>query len=240
MINNNHRILIISDVHGNATALRDLLDYESSIGFDYVFGLGDYVGYYPYVNEVVELIKVLPGWFVSGNHDVGVINASVAARESDYRWIDSNALLTRENRSWLENLQSEIELETQYGKFLLQHSWPFAMNGYLYPDTKLENPTNNPATFLLGHTHVQMARAQGGSRFINPGSVGQPRNGKPGCDYAVLEKGKVTFFHRDYDVRAASDRMSSWSSSLSIDLLLRSDAKRFDHNPCPIKEFPLN
>ena len=230
---------MLSDVHGNSEALKNVLDHEIQFGFDFIIGLGDYVGYYPYANEVINLLKVYPGVFISGNHDIGVVKKSITNRDLDYRWRTTERELTLENRVWLANLQEELEVESIFGKCVFSHASHLAPDGYLYPDTHINVTSGSRSVYFVGHTHIQMARRVGNSIFVNPGSIGQPRNGRPGSDYAILENGIVTFHHLAYDVDSVAQDIKDWSSSASIELLLRSDPARFSRNPCELQEFSL-
>jgi diadenosine tetraphosphatase ApaH/serine/threonine PP2A family protein phosphatase len=75
--------------------------------------------------------------------------------------------------------------------------------------------------------------------IINPGSVGQPRNGRPGADYAVLDslENRVTFKHLDYKHESILQNSVSLISENSANLLGRCDEDRLKKNPCGLGEF---
>jgi len=209
------RYLILSDIHANLAAFEAVLAAAGTV--DAVWCLGDTVGYGPQPNECIERLRGLPGLVcVAGNHDYGALgkldlgqfnhDARIAAEWTARR-------LTPANRAWLDGLPEREEREG----FTLVHGSPrFPIWEYvLTPAVAFENMAYFATlTCLVGHSHVpvvfQEGRAgQGAIAFlpvpdepfryrpvrsiINPGSVGQPRDGDPRASFILLDPDAGTF-----------------------------------------------
>jgi predicted phosphodiesterase len=207
------RYLIISDIHSNIEALEAVLRESPREQFDRLLVLGDIVGYGADPNAVVDRVRALrPDVIVRGNHDKvssGVESAegfNEAARRAAMWTLDS---LTPENREYLSTLApgpitigDDIEV---------CHGSPFDEDEYLFEPTDAIEAIRilrAPVCFF-GHTHVQIVYWLSGSSFdviltgddpvtaialeqdrhylINPGSVGQPRDGDPRAAYATYD-----------------------------------------------------
>jgi diadenosine tetraphosphatase ApaH/serine/threonine PP2A family protein phosphatase len=200
------RCAVLSDVHGNLAALRAVLsDIDPA---DAVWCLGDVVGYGPDPNECVELIRKRAAICLAGNHDWAVVaKMDLDAFNPDaakaLTW--TRQQLTGGNLDFLAGLPSTLQQE----QVTLAHGSPRdpIWEYILTARTAHENFAGfDTAWCLVGHTHCpaafrqsegvvrQVEWAHGGSlpidagRFIiNPGSVGQPRDGDPRSSYLVLD-----------------------------------------------------
>lgn len=208
------RYLVISDVHGNLEALQAVL--SSAPPYDAVLNLGDLVGYGPNPNEVIETVRALPlASSLAGNHDLAAVDAldltwfNPVARDAAL-WTSS--ILTPGSSSYLKSLESS----TSAHSFYLAHASP------LDPVWEyMESPSQGPPNFaafcepvaLVGHTHVprlfmagdlrtEVTRLfdgdtvplhDGTRRILNPGGVGQPRDGDPRASFALLDSDAGTF-----------------------------------------------
>ena len=229
------RLLVFSDVHANATALEAAL--EACAGcWDRAVCLGDIVGYGPDPNEVVERIHSLVSAIVRGNHDKAVSGLSdledfnPVARAA-VEW--TGGRLRPENLGYLRSLPAG-PLETEgvalvHGAVEDEDEYVFAAEQAL-PGLLA---SRRPVTFF-GHTHIQGGFSYDGARtdrvechpgfransltlslepktryLLNPGSVGQPRDGDPRTAFAIadLEKRRVEFWRVPYDIAAVQDRM---------------------------------
>lgn len=198
------RVALISDVHGNLPALEALETVLDSA--DEVLCGGDLIGYYPFPNEAVEAARER-GWrCVRGNHEnaltAGVSGFNRKAAEA-LRWTAGD--LDAENRDWLTGLPAEQRLSVDGDEVAVTHGAPGDIHRYVRPDVTdfevrgmLERVSAD--VLVLGHTHVPMLREVDEGILVNPGSVGQPRDGDPGASAAVLEGGEVEFVRRSYDV----------------------------------------
>lgn len=203
------KILVISDIHGNLAALDAVTEKA-----DMIFCLGDIVNYGPYPKACTERIRALTNNVVRGNHDNAVgrnmdCGCSVKYKElSDAGKIFTNASLPAEEKDFLGNLPTTLHLELEGRRFLLSHGSPGGdIYKYLRPDVsdkQWESELMNIAadTVFVGHTHLPMIRNLRGVTVVNPGSVGQPRDGIPMASYAVWEDGHVEIKRVHYDIEA--------------------------------------
>lgn len=177
--------VFISDVHGNLPALEKVLGEAGGLE---VFCAGDLVGYNPWPNEVIELMKSMNVKCVLGNHDY----AAVTGDASDFNFVAVEALgwtrkkLTAENMSYLKSIPKTLSTLD----FFMVHGSPRdPLYEYVYPENPyLEGIVNEVLqdVVVLGHTHFPFVRKAGGKIVFNPGSVGQPRDGNPKASYAVF------------------------------------------------------
>lgn len=203
------KILILSDIHGNLAALEAIPEKA-----DMVFCLGDIVNYGPYPKVCIERVKELTDKVVRGNHDNAIgkdmdCGCSVKYKElSDAGKIFTKAALNENEKGFLGNLPLTIKTELGGKKFLFSHGSPSGnIYKYLRPDvsdTELENELKDvDADFVfIGHTHLPMVRKINGITVVNPGSVGQPRDGIPMASYAVWTDGLVEIKRAHYDIEA--------------------------------------
>lgn len=231
------RALIVSDIHSNLEALEAVLSAAGAC--DQVWNLGDSVGYGASPDDVVQRICRLATAGVRGNHDkvccglTDPLMFNPAAREAAL-WTRDH--LSPESLRWLRE-QPAGPLPT--ASAVLTHGSPLHEDQYLLNTREAWLPLQQaavPCTFF-GHTHVQggfalqnskatviqplhTRRTHHGSRWtlhleaqhrylLNPGSVGQPRDGDPRAAYAILDDAAstVTFHREPYDVDLASGRI---------------------------------
>lgn len=219
--------VIFGDIHGNSIALTGVFEdmARRELG-ENRYCLGDLVGYGTHPNEVVEAIRNRGISTIMGNYDRGVGNNSddcgcayeteIEQRRGDQSIAWTNEEITEENRQFLKNLCSEIELTLGDLDVLLVHGSPRRVNEYLYadrPDTSFERLLDSADVDVLvcGHTHLPYHKTlPSGRHVINAGSVGKPKDGDPRACYIVLsvtgEDLEVQFNRVDYDVeRMATD-----------------------------------
>jgi len=211
------RIAVLSDVHANLAALRYVLDDAERLGaLDGVWSLGDFVGYGPQPNEVLALLRTYQLKAVSGNHDLAAVGAidtddfnPAAAAAS--RW--GAETLTDDNVAFLSGLQPILhDPETRVVCCHGSLRWP-AWEYVLSEEAALAQfeLMDVPWSFV-GHTHIPLVieeRPDGDLRarhlshgdsvklgdrrlILNPGGVGQPRDGDPRASYAILDTAAAT------------------------------------------------
>ncbi|MCL6566134.1 MAG: metallophosphatase family protein [Acidobacteriia bacterium] len=229
------RFLVLSDIHANGTALDAVLE-AAAARWDRAVCLGDLVGYGPDPNEVIERIRTLGATAIRGNHDKAGCGLDEA---EDFNDIARQAVMwTRqqlhpENRDYLRKLPAgPLEVDG----VVLVHGSLHDEDEYVFAPAQalpglLDAPT--PVCFF-GHTHFQSGfsfrdgklevlhlhpastvqftalRIEPGTRYLlNPGSVGQPRDGDPRAAFAIadLVHHVVEFWRVPYDVRAVQQRM---------------------------------
>jgi diadenosine tetraphosphatase ApaH/serine/threonine PP2A family protein phosphatase len=222
------RVAVLSDIHANLAALDAVLAAVPSV--DEVWQLGDVVGYGPDPDGVVGRLREIGARGVRGNHDaaavggLGVESFNVDARRA-MEW--TRAVLGDDTKSWLGALPERLELEA----FTLVHGsprdpiWEYVTTGPVARAGIAAMPT---ASGLNGHTHVPIAYLEedgrletmspgSGSRLVfegrrvllNPGSVGQPRDGIPTASWLLLdtEAGAATWRRTSYDVASVQAHM---------------------------------
>ncbi len=227
-------VLLLSDIHGNLPALEKVLeDATDRAEIESVWVLGDSVGYGAQPNEVVERLRALPDLaMVKGNHEVAAIgeisianfNPSAAAAAA---WTEN--ALTTENRDFLTALPLVI---VQLGITLCHGTPRNPIWEYMLTSQTADLNLNHFDTTgcVHGHTHIpsvfgrdasanwRVIQARDGDDFqldytrwfVNPGSVGQPRDGDPRAAYALLrltdeEVPQIQFHRAEYDVAKAQD-----------------------------------
>ncbi len=207
------KILVISDVHGNLEALNEVV----KLPHDMVIFAGDIVDYGPRPAECIEKIKNIAFKAVRGNHDNAVAsntdcgcspamhNLSVISREYTKR------VVSKEQIEFLKNLPLKAQFEIDSKKFFLVHA---SNSNPLFKYMKISDTSTEEfkkefgdiqADFIIyGHTHfpVVIKNVVKGI-IINPGSVGQPRDGDPRASCALIDTktGNVEIKRIPYDIK---------------------------------------
>lgn len=201
------KILVLSDIHGNLAALNAI--QESA---DMIFCLGDIVNYGPYPGECIEKIRGMTDKIVRGNHDnaigrnMGCGCSEKYAELSNEGKVFTSTVLSNDEKSFLGNLPLTLDIQAKGKRFLFSHASPSGdIYKYLRPNTQdaeftAESKDINADVVFIGHTHLPMVREVNGITYINPGSVGQPRDGIPLASYAVWEDGHIEIKRVSYDI----------------------------------------
>ncbi len=179
------KIGIISDVHSNLPALKAVLDKLDCV--DHIVHAGDIVGYNPFPKQVISLFKENNIYSIKGNHDrvvLGDLNfpsSSIAGRA--VKW--TQLVLSSEEIDYLKSLPIE---QTLFDHFIrIAHGSPGSPNRYVYPKDYSGSLLKDEKVLILGHTHIQSYKRFNNSIIVNPGSVGQPRDGDPRAAYSILD-----------------------------------------------------
>jgi len=215
------RLAVLSDIHANLAALDAVCDELGS--FDELWVLGDIVGYGPQPNEVIRRLQELGARAVTGNHDgaaIGTVDASwfnpdaQAAIEWTTTVLDENA---RAYLAALPEVRSDGELTAVHGsprepiwEYITDATIAAANLGAFETRHCLYGHTHLPVVYRSDGIHVTVIPATASSpivldarrALINPGSVGQPRDGNPAASYLVLdyEAGTAEFHRVRYDI----------------------------------------
>jgi predicted phosphodiesterase len=220
------RTAVISDIHANLEALTAVLERTKALKADELVCLGDMVGYNADPNETLGILRSEKALCVLGNHDAC---AAGLEEPDDFNPLARAAVfwtrdrLTEKNRQFL----AELPRERRVRDFFAFHGSVHDTDRYiLYREDAVHNfrllagLPNSPLLGFFGHTHLMTAliEQQGtistiavteelelapGKRYlINPGSVGQPRDGNPDSSYVVLDldAGDVEFRRVRYDI----------------------------------------
>lgn len=203
---------LLSDVHGNAPALRAALDFLGDRVDCFLFA-GDCAGYYPFVNECIGMFPMEKFFGVRGNHDEFLLQCiETGTLPADYQkkygsaLIRSLASLTDRSKNVLIEMPRQQEIVLEGSRIALFHGSPWdPLNGRVYPDFSDWQQFDGLSFdyLILGHTHYAMEKRFGDLTIINPGSVGQPRDGKKGACFAELDtaRGQVRFYTVPYNSR---------------------------------------
>ena len=238
------RVCVLSDIHGNLHAFDAVLEAISADAPDEIWCLGDLVGYGPRPNECCRLAQERTDLCLVGNHDLAVLerigledftqDAAASARWT-IRILDADA------RAYLEPLEPSAE---RAGAGLFHGSprdpvWEYVLTREAAVAGILEGPTD---LTLVGHSHFALAFSLSGTVLsgdlapagtevelaaaerwlLNPGSVGQPRDGDPRASYLVLDLDarRATFRRVEYPIERtqAEIRQRGLPESLALRL----------------------
>ena len=219
------RVGLISDAHANVYGLHAALDALKRQSPEWIIFAGDAVGYYPFVNQTIDLLRAEDITCIKGNHDamlLGEIPVN-AERRQQYHLDETAAAIEAHHLDWLRALPAHLQLEIDGKTLAVYHGSPWEpLTGYIYPDhDDFPQFRSVEADFVvLGHTHWQMIHQVGGLKIVNPGSCGQPRDYQPGAAFALLDTGSgdVQLKRVRYDLRPI---MEAVSDPALIDILTR-------------------
>lgn len=193
-------IALISDIHGNLSALEAVLKDVNRANAKQTWCLGDLVGYVPFPNECIELIRRNASASIVGNYDQKVIQfgqkksewkkSKKPAKFDAFEWNNQN--LNPRNQKYLRSLPNDIRRKIGKFKILLTHGSPQDIDEPVLPETPEHRlvelgKTADADIIVMGHTHRFMNRKVRNQWFINPGSVGLPVNNDLRASYALLE-----------------------------------------------------
>ncbi|SEQ79470.1 metallophosphoesterase family protein [Natrinema salaciae] len=202
------KVGLISDVHGNLVALEAVLEEMPAV--DELCCAGDVVGYNPWPAECVDELRARDVSTVMGNHDAAVAGTAPFRFNGMARAgvEHATAALSDEQLEWLASLPGERRECDDRVKLVHGHpSDPDRYTRYTYPREFSPRLLEDEDVLVLGHTHVQGVERFAEGIVVNPGSVGQPRDGDPRAGYAVLDLDAMTVDTRrvEYDIDAVVD-----------------------------------
>lgn len=211
------RYLILSDIHSNKEALTSVLSFVRRKRWDKVVFLGDLVGYGANPNQTVDILRALkPLVAIRGNHDkvcTGIEDGELFNRIALEAAIWTKGKLTRSNLQWLKSLPRGPVVVDDL--FAIAHGTPMDEDAYIFGEIEALNVfrrTEFPICFF-GHSHFPVIfglspesittvltvapsfrfRLREGVRYlVNPGSVGQPRDGSPLSSFAIFDSDSRT------------------------------------------------
>jgi diadenosine tetraphosphatase ApaH/serine/threonine PP2A family protein phosphatase len=229
------RYLVLTDIHANLEALDTCLADAKTRGYDRTLVLGDLVGYGPDPNVVIERVRALdPVAIVRGNHDkvaCGLEQAegfNTVAKSAAHWTLDT---LTEAYRDWLAALPEgphDVDDTIQ-----ICHGAPFDEDAYIFDelDAVRALKVSTRPLCLFGHTHypvtfelsadafemlgpstaaeIQIPMRDGSKYLVNPGSIGQPRDGDPRAAYAIADTSgkRVELFRLQYPVEETQEKI---------------------------------
>lgn len=216
------KILVISDIHANLTALETVL--KAAGDFDATWCLGDLVGYGADLNECVERVRALPNLLcVKGNHDLAIYNAENLEMfniEASQAIRISRGIINKENIDYLQQLPEIIttDLATLSHGSPRDPIWEYILDAH---EARYNFMEFNTTLAFVGHSHlpIMFKLEQPGNKvlrqfpepglqvdltgrcILNPGSVGQPRDNDPRASFGIFDPDEMTWeIHRvEYD-----------------------------------------
>jgi predicted phosphodiesterase len=223
---------LISDIHANLPALEAVLrDIETRADIVATYHLGDLVGYAPWPNETVALLRQRGIAGVAGNYDSTVATdyKHCGCRYEDprqeelshlsYAW--TRAHVTPETKQFLGGLPFRIDVRPLGGHLsgptvTLLHGSQVLNTVYVFEDRSdaflekmgLAVGARTGDVICFGHTHLPWHRVVNGVDFVNTGSVGRPKDSDPRAGYVLLDVGavatRIEFVRVTYDVERAA------------------------------------
>ena len=196
------RIAILSDPHANAYALQSVMHRLEEERPDIWICLGDLVGYGPNPAEVIQMVQSKDMICVKGNHDAGVTGELTLKhfRNPNRLLIEkTQSILSTEQKAWLKSLPYVFENEiitAAHATPVDPEKWKYVESAFTARDIISKVNTN---IVLVGHTHKPVIVSNGfgkidfnadGKYLINPGSVGQSRDGDYRASCAIIDTDK--------------------------------------------------
>ena len=222
------RLAIVSDIHSNLQALEAVLDEVANVGCDAIWCLGDVVGYGADPEACVGLVRARAAVCLAGNHDLGVVGALSVKGFSDPARLAAEwtaGVISTAAETFLRGL-SPVAVEQAAALF---HGSPRdpVWEYVLSEEQALLGLEASPRRVtLVGHSHVALAYGDDAGRtvaggpcgagerlavgsgrwLLNPGSVGQPRDGDPRAAWLELDldSWQATFHRVAYDIDRAA------------------------------------
>lgn len=206
------KIAIIADIHANLEAFQAVLKEIKRLKIKEIYCVGDIVGYGANPNECVELVKKNKIKSIMGNHDLCAVNFE------GFDWFNSSAQhaiewtnneLTSENKNFLLKLPLTIKEKEM---FIVHGSIENPLYDYIYPyisDSYFKNifNKNKIKKLIMAHTHVPFVKKFKDKIAINPGAVGQPRDGNNKASFCILDNSKTKILRIDYDIEKAAHKI---------------------------------
>ncbi len=237
------RILVVSDIHANEPALRAVWQAEEP---DAVLCVGDLVDYGPDPAPCVAWTRNHAMAAVRGNHDDALVRRirCRCARALQGLTDDTQELarqaLGPDEIAWLRSLPLQTDIALGGVRFRLVHAAPAdPLFTYLGPEetaawTRAVEGVEADIV-LVGHTHLPMVLRLGGKLVVNPGSVGQPRDGDPRAAYAVIEDGVPRLGRATYDIEETVRRLAECGLAPGVvealERVLRTGGATGGHSP---------
>jgi len=210
------RLAILSDIHSNIHALKavatELKDRGSA---DVIVCAGDIVGYGAFPNECCRAMIAISKTTVLGNHDLAALDRDTSFMNpyaaKAVLWTSSR--LDDDSRRWLQSLSTEARFKVAGLEVAMYHGSVESCTEYVFEEDATESMLTRArcGLLILGHTHVPYVRRFPSGLIINPGSVGQPRDGDPraSCTMLDTDSHECEIVRLDYDIDKAANAIES-------------------------------
>ncbi len=205
------RIAIISDIHSNLQALREVALKIEAGSVDMTVCAGDVVGYGADPNACCEAVRRLTQVSILGNHDVAALRhdpsgmnpyAAAAALWTAHE-------LSENARSYLLSLKESARIDAQRRVLAMHHGSLDSIWEYLYEEDVAEEMLRkaDANVLIFGHTHVPYVKKLERGLIVNPGSVGQPRDHDPRASLALVDTNPLScsIVRVQYDIEGAAE-----------------------------------
>jgi predicted phosphodiesterase len=230
------RYFVLSDIHSNLEALEACVQRAKQVGYDAVLCCGDLVGYGPSPIEAIDGVRSLNAIVIRGNHDrvaSGLDEATQFNPHARHAIYWTRAVLPDSYRNYLADLPvGPVDVTNQAQ---LVHGAVSHEDDYIFTEADADENfllSDKQLTFF-GHSHFPVVFSSNGSGnstlatsyefdefiavkcepdkrlLINPGSVGQPRDGDPRASFAIWDqdRGRVEFYRVEYDIAVTQEKM---------------------------------
>ncbi len=190
------KVALLSDIHANEVALAAVLEQARMQKAERLLCCGDFVGYYHAPEAMLALLDQWPWAGIRGNHEQ-MLERYLAGvdRDAIHRRYGSGIAIAAQSpeagRARLLALPPRLEIEIDGRRVLLCHGSAWDPDHYVYPDAPEEERRRMAAggedLVVYGHSHYPVLWQIGRTIVVNPGSVGQPRDRKPGACWALWD-----------------------------------------------------
>lgn len=182
-------IAVISDIHANIDALNAVFEDMDRRGVDMILCTGDIIGYHTFPDETVKMVQEKKVIAIRGNHDNDVVNKqfNITRTPDIFRFTYDN--LSDESLQWLGELPISRHLTVEGISIELAHGSPADIEEYLFEgseEAKKYAKECDSDILISGHTHLPWVEQIEGTLFVNSGSVGKPKIGRPVATWAQI------------------------------------------------------
>jgi len=183
---------VFSDIHGNKYAFEAMLNDLRHVEIEGFLFCGDFTGYYYHAREIIEAVEKLTNFYaVRGNHDELLLRASVdgvSQHEAVQKFSSSYKTIDTYVVDYIHTLPKTRILNIGAFNILMLHGSPVSpLTGRIYPDSIIDMQPLEYDFLFIGNTHYQMIKIyEKNCKIVNPGSLGQPRDGK-GFSYFIVD-----------------------------------------------------
>jgi len=183
------KIALFSDVHADVKSLKKVIRFLRFQGIADIYCLGDIIGYGKHPNEVISILKKEKIKTIKGNHEKIFLSGKYLKKYNlDY----TKKIITKASLEYIHSLPEAIELKSCNA--ILSHAVPGTKDSYHYAnsDFSVFDAIKHKIIFL-GHSHYPMLMAYRNKKIINPGSIGQPRDGNDKPSFVICDLKKQIF-----------------------------------------------
>ena len=207
------KIAFISDIHGNYPALCAVLNDCKQRCISTICCLGDLVGYYSQINEVIDTLRDLKIPCVMGNHDYAMTynNGNIDRSKTCTNVLTKQlAYITPTNLDFVKNLPDQMIIDYEGQQVLCVHG---GLNDHIdeylgeLNDEYFAALPENVAYVVTAHNHKAFVADFRNVKYANCGSIGQPRDHDPRASYAILEDNEFKIVRVDYDIDETVNKM---------------------------------